>query len=254
MNPCIDDPYAVLNLKTTANTDEIQQAYKSLSRAIHPDKQNTNKKHNAQKSFLDLKGSYDILIDPAFRFAYDKFGAEGLRILKDSAELYAEVCLLLETHHTNSVTDSSYLRDALIKISETKQANWFQSRGNLRPSIETSLELNCDATHSTFPFNIDDVVNVEETNLNISINGVPFREEKLLFNLEGFGGLCRPGEGRAGGKVALKYEVMQGTDLNFNLGFSENGKVSSLHYFAEPLNMYLPFIGRSSKLQWKHLA
>ena len=60
-----DDPYAILNVSQNANLEEIQKSYKLLSRSFHPDKQPPGpQREAAQKYFIQLKGSYDILVDP----------------------------------------------------------------------------------------------------------------------------------------------------------------------------------------------
>ncbi len=86
------NPYAVLNLTTNANNDEIQKAYKTLSRSFHPDKQPPgNNRDIAQQYFVQFKASYDILIDPVLRLAYDNHGMEGVRFILKSLKTYKQV-------------------------------------------------------------------------------------------------------------------------------------------------------------------
>ncbi|OZC10010.1 DnaJ domain protein [Onchocerca flexuosa] len=68
----IDDPYRVLGISRRATIKEIKQAYKTLAREWHPDK---NQKSNAHEKFMAITGAYEILSDPLRKERYDKFGS-----------------------------------------------------------------------------------------------------------------------------------------------------------------------------------
>lgn len=44
---------------------------------LHPDKYPTAQKDTAHQAFIHVKSKADVLIDPARRFAYDRFGPES---------------------------------------------------------------------------------------------------------------------------------------------------------------------------------
>ncbi|KAL7554371.1 hypothetical protein ACHAWF_017823 [Thalassiosira exigua] len=98
-------PYAVLNLPPTTTRagsgsgsgsgsgggeegredrrpvgdDEVRDAYKRLSRLLHPDKRPPGReREDARETFLELRNAYEILSDPALRQAYDNFGHHGV--------------------------------------------------------------------------------------------------------------------------------------------------------------------------------
>ena len=61
----------------TATQDEIQQAYRKLARAHHPD---VNKDPAAEDRFKDISEAYDVLSDPETRRRYDAFGPDFRRV------------------------------------------------------------------------------------------------------------------------------------------------------------------------------
>ncbi|EED91170.1 heat shock protein, partial [Thalassiosira pseudonana CCMP1335] len=93
VHPLLRSPYAVLNLPDNSRQrsswstdtsvdgarrvgeDEIKDAYKQLSRLLHPDKRRPGKERDdAQEVFIELMNAYEILADPVLRQAYDHFG------------------------------------------------------------------------------------------------------------------------------------------------------------------------------------
>ncbi|CAB9508274.1 protein DnaJ [Seminavis robusta] len=78
------DWYSLLNIANSASQDEIQKAYKTLSKTFHPDRlraHNAAESEEAQETFVAVKTAYEILGDPVYRFAYDHYGHEGVRYL-----------------------------------------------------------------------------------------------------------------------------------------------------------------------------
>ena len=71
------DFYQVLGVDRTATQDEIQQAYRKLARAHHPD---VNHDPAAEDRFKDISEAYDILSDPDTRRRYDAFGPDFRRV------------------------------------------------------------------------------------------------------------------------------------------------------------------------------
>ena len=60
--------YAVLGLKSKANTEAIRRAYHLAVRQLHPD---VNANPEATELFLKTQEAYEILSDPVRRAAYD---------------------------------------------------------------------------------------------------------------------------------------------------------------------------------------
>ncbi|CAG0884656.1 unnamed protein product [Darwinula stevensoni] len=63
-----------------ASQDEINAAYRRLSRLYHPDKHSEQKKNNARQLFNKTKTIYEVLSDPHKRAIYDTLGVKGLQL------------------------------------------------------------------------------------------------------------------------------------------------------------------------------
>lgn len=70
------DPYQVLGVSRTADSDDIKRAYRKLARELHPD---TNPDKGAEERFKEVTAAYEILQDPERRRRYDTYGPDGLR-------------------------------------------------------------------------------------------------------------------------------------------------------------------------------
>jgi curved DNA-binding protein len=78
--PPARDYYQVLGVPRNASQEEIQQAYRKLARAYHPD---LNKDPGAEERFKDISEAYAVLSDPAERTRYDAFGPEFRQVSPD---------------------------------------------------------------------------------------------------------------------------------------------------------------------------
>lgn len=65
----IEDLYELFALPNTATTDEINQAFRSMARNLHPDK---NPLPDAAERFSQISKAYKILRDPELRARYDE--------------------------------------------------------------------------------------------------------------------------------------------------------------------------------------
>lgn len=72
------DYFALLNLPRDASTDDVNQAYKRLSRLLHPDRHDASLKEAAEKSFQALAKAHSVLSDPKLRVIYEELGEKGL--------------------------------------------------------------------------------------------------------------------------------------------------------------------------------
>lgn len=71
--------YAFLNVPRNATPEQINTAYRNLSRIFHPDKHvNDDKKQEAELIFNRTKRAYEVLSDPHKRVIYDCLGTKGL--------------------------------------------------------------------------------------------------------------------------------------------------------------------------------
>ncbi|QDU18294.1 DnaJ C-terminal domain-containing protein [Urbifossiella limnaea] len=69
------DPYEVLGVSKTATADEIQKAYRKLSKKHHPDRNPGDKQADA--TYKEVQTAYEVLSDPAKKANYDQFGHAG---------------------------------------------------------------------------------------------------------------------------------------------------------------------------------
>jgi hypothetical protein len=68
------DYYAVLNVPENCTTQEVYQAFKALSKVMHPDKSPTADAY----TFQLITQAKEVLMDPTQRWIYDQFGLPGL--------------------------------------------------------------------------------------------------------------------------------------------------------------------------------
>jgi curved DNA-binding protein len=77
------DYYDVLGVSRDAGPDELQQAYRRLARASHPD---VNKDPGAEERFKEVNEAYSALSDPDLRKRYDRFGEDFRKVPEDWEE------------------------------------------------------------------------------------------------------------------------------------------------------------------------
>jgi curved DNA-binding protein len=77
------DYYQVLGVSRNAGADELQQAYRRLARANHPD---VNHDPGAEERFKEVNDAYHVLSDPELRKRYDRFGEDFRRVPEDWEE------------------------------------------------------------------------------------------------------------------------------------------------------------------------
>jgi DnaJ-class molecular chaperone len=64
------DPYTTLGVNKNATQDDIQKAYRSLAKKLHPDLNPGNKV--AEDKFKEVSAAYDLLSDPEKRARFDR--------------------------------------------------------------------------------------------------------------------------------------------------------------------------------------
>jgi len=70
------DPYEVLGVSKSASSDEIQKAYRKLSKKFHPDRNPGDKQ--ADSSYKEVQEAYEILGDATKKANFDQFGFAGV--------------------------------------------------------------------------------------------------------------------------------------------------------------------------------
>jgi DnaJ-class molecular chaperone len=66
----MSDPYRILNLPRSADQAAIKQAYRTLAKTLHPDRNPGNTA--AEQRFKEVTQAYDLLSDPARRARFDR--------------------------------------------------------------------------------------------------------------------------------------------------------------------------------------
>jgi curved DNA-binding protein len=77
------DYYDVLGVSRGAGQEELQQAFRRLARAHHPD---VNHDPGAEERFKEINEAYSVLSDPELRKRYDRFGEDFRRVPDDWEE------------------------------------------------------------------------------------------------------------------------------------------------------------------------
>ncbi len=72
------DYYEVLGISQDATANQIKSAYRKLAKKYHPDLNKENAKE-AEEKFKEVSEAYEVLIDPAKRSRYDRFGFAGVQ-------------------------------------------------------------------------------------------------------------------------------------------------------------------------------
>ncbi|KXT00292.1 hypothetical protein AC578_6473 [Pseudocercospora eumusae] len=73
------DFYRLLGLTPNATEREVQSKFRRLTVQFHPDKASGPDKAQIERIYVQLQIARDTLVDPARRFAYDRFGPDILR-------------------------------------------------------------------------------------------------------------------------------------------------------------------------------
>mmetsp|Transcript_3791 Transcript_3791/g.5670 ORF Transcript_3791/g.5670 Transcript_3791/m.5670 type:complete len:629 (-) Transcript_3791:23-1909(-) len=236
----VDNPYSILNVDPNTTIDEIKASYKLLSRAFHPDKQPTgDRRESAQQYFIKFKASYDILIDPALRLAYDVHGMDGVLFLKNKGEIYKRVSALLdkiedERTHSNSSERVKHQRYAKELLSGALQFEEIQIRQSEKPSVNGQIDIKCNSTHSAFLGEgyeyVDKTHPVEVERSSISMSITKAKKEGKTSLTFGGGGVISGGKGSTNAQLSLAHAPVEGTDVNVDLDIGATSEESKITF------------------------
>jgi molecular chaperone DnaJ len=115
------DYYTLLNIPTTATSEEIKKAYRKLAVKWHPDKNKDNP--SAEDKFKEISTAYDTLSNPEKRRNYDQYGHDSVNHPSGG-----------QAHHDPfDVFNSFFTRDGNARKRKTQQGQ------NLRVHVEVKL-------------------------------------------------------------------------------------------------------------------
>ncbi|XP_053961871.1 dnaJ homolog subfamily C member 11 [Anastrepha ludens] len=150
-NELEENYYTFLNLPQDATGEQINAAYRKLSRIYHPDKHiDLESKKKAEQLFNRTKRAYEVLSDPHKRAIYDCVGQKGLRT--DGWEL---------VHRTKTPAE---IREEYERLAQAAEERKLQQRTNPRGNIT----INVNATEIFTPYDETQLPRVEVSSMSIS--------------------------------------------------------------------------------------
>lgn len=130
-------PYAVLNLPIGSDDDDIKDAYKRLSRLLHPDKRRVGRERDAaQESFIELTNAYEVLGNTTLRQAYDHFGHSGVSIVRHNPHKSDSLF-----NHLSKLHDDGKPLEALRVLHNVLEVTMLKKRQN---ELEFNADINVD--------------------------------------------------------------------------------------------------------------
>ncbi|CAL1531044.1 unnamed protein product [Lymnaea stagnalis] len=123
------DYYALLNVDKKASVDEINNAFRHLSKIYHPDKHvDPVKKKKAEEVFNKLRKAHDVLRDKYRRTVYDMYGEKGL----ETGDM--EASIIIARTKTPAEIIAEYER-----IQKEREERRLQQRTNPRGTITVGI-------------------------------------------------------------------------------------------------------------------
>ncbi len=155
-------PYAVLNLPIDSDDDDIKDAYKHLSRLLHPDKRRPGKERDAaQEAFIELTNAYEIIGNNTLRQAYDHFGHSGVSIVRHNLHQADSLFNhLSKLHEDGKPLEALRMLHSVLEDTELKKQ---QKQLEFNADINVDLHL-CDVTEASGISRLE----VKSTNVSVS--------------------------------------------------------------------------------------
>lgn len=150
-NELEENYYTFLNLPQDATGEQINAAYRKLSRIYHPDKHvDVESKQKAEQLFNRTKRAYEVLSDPHKRAIYDCVGQKGLQTV--GWEL---------VHRTKTPAE---IREEFERLAQAAEERKLQQRTNPRGNIT----VNVNATEIFTPYDETQLPRIEVSSMSIS--------------------------------------------------------------------------------------
>uniref|UniRef100_A0A1B0GC21 J domain-containing protein n=1 Tax=Glossina morsitans morsitans TaxID=37546 RepID=A0A1B0GC21_GLOMM len=200
--------YTFLNLPKDATAEQINAAYRKLSRIYHPDKHMEGEnKHKAEMLFNRTKKAYEVLSDPHKRAIYDSVGEKGLRT--DGWEL---------VHRTKTPAE---IREEYQRLAQAAEDRKLLQSTNPRGNVTISV----NATEVFSPYDDSEMPNVEVSSMSISqsIEAPITRRDTVIMS----GNLVSTNGNGSGGFVVCGRRLLNKGWLELDLGAGNGGRTLS---------------------------
>ncbi|CBZ27947.1 conserved hypothetical protein [Leishmania mexicana MHOM/GT/2001/U1103] len=143
------NPYEVLQVRRTANTQEIKKQYKKLAMVFHPDVVQSHRsgggplspeeKAEAQHKFEEISSAYQVLSNPEKRKAYDLGGAQAVHLHESK---FGKFMSRTPSEIVQSVFGGEGFRRVL--VGELLRSHWaLRNEAQVSVSIHELEELQC---------------------------------------------------------------------------------------------------------------
>lgn len=168
------DYYSLLGVSRNATEKELKEAYRKMVRKYHPDL-NPNNRQEAEKIFRQINEAYEVLSDPEKRKFYDKYG-ENWKTMYEASKKGFDPNQYNQQKNYYSSKASRDLEEILQEIF----GSFSKSRSRKSPFesflFNFNIDDNYDINTTNIPeievfFNIDEIYNGTNKNININING-----------------------------------------------------------------------------------
>ena len=237
-------PYAVLNLpshndddkqqKQPISDDKIRDAYKRLSRVLHPDKRPPGKERDdAQELFSTLQHAYETLQDPALRQAYDTYGHYAVTVVRHNR--YSENSLYCQLSKLHDEGKSSEALEVLQIVLEDNKRKQYAKEWELNAHLEINMHAGEDM--------LQDWPDVSSTNLSLTAS-VPMptqtsatdgdksnqttKKQKMQLSIGGQSNLDK-GLGSTSGVLSATYKPVEQTDITSDISIGRNNIETSVY-------------------------
>lgn len=136
------DPYEILGVASSASSEEIKKAYRTLALKHHPDRNPGDKK--SEEKFKELAGAYEIVSDAGKRREYDDAVAGGASFGAGTRTPFGPG----EPGRPDSDVESMSIEEILRRFGGIFSGDFgeriHRSRGGARPGCDAEVELDVD--------------------------------------------------------------------------------------------------------------
>jgi len=221
--------YSILNVRKEASKEEINAAFRQLSRLYHPDRHaDPKQKKKAELLFDKSKKAHEVLCDPHRRAIYDTMGTKGLET--DGWEV---------VQRTKTPQE---IREEYERLAQERE----ERRLNQRTNPKGTMSVGIDATelfspYDNYHFDSDySIPNLELSSLSISQSvDCPLTTADtatLMGNLSTQNG---NGGGSVGLNVRRILDVKSWTEMELSAGDGGSGTIRYFHNLTQRMHLQL---------------